>query len=501
MLLETILEQGRKRGGQIAIIDDVRRTTFRELLVGGQIFADMIDREFPGQPHIGLLVPQSAAFAMLFMAVRWTNRVAVPLNYLLRPAELLDICRDAELKTVFTVRHPLFNSLATALEAGGVRVVYLQDLLPLPRIAKIKAAILRRKPPKCDSADPAVILYTSGTSARPKGVVLTNGNLDSNAAGSIAHARFNGQMTFLGVLPMFHALGLMGCCLVPLSLACRMVYLARFSVPAVLQAIAEHQVQVLIAVPSMYAMLANAKNAGRDSLASVRYVISGGEPLSRSLMERFESRFGLSILEGFGLTETSPMVSFSTPWDHKPGSVGKPIPGQQLRIVDDLGADVPSGTDGELLLKGPNVMGGYFRRPAETAAVLSTDGWLKTGDIARIDAEGFLHITGRKKEMIIMAGEKVAPGEIEECLRQHPAVLLAAVIGVKDAQRGEVPVAFVQLEPDAQATPADLRAFVRQRLAPYKTPRDVHILTEMPRSATGKILKRELIPPAGAGLL
>lgn len=498
MLLETIVEQGSRRGGQIAIIDDVRSTTFRDLVIGGQVFADFLDSALPGEPHIGLLIPQSGAFAVLFLATRWANRVAVPLNYLLRPAELLEVCRDANLKTVFSIRHPLFTPLGEALTSAGLRVIYIQDLLPFSAWKKIKAAAFRRRLPKRDPAGPAVILYTSGTSSAPKGVVLTNGNLDSNAANSISHARFNQQMTFLGILPMFHALGLMGCCLVPLSLGCRVIYLARFSAPAVLQAIDRHQVQVLIAVPSMYALLANAKSASRESLASVQYVISGGEPLSLSLMERFNARFGQTILEGFGLTETAPMVSFSTPWDHKPGSVGKPIPAEQLRILDDSGADLPPGQDGELLIKGPNVMKGYYNRPTETAAVLSPDGWFKTGDIARIDTDGFLHITGRKKEMIIMAGEKIAPGEIEEILRQHPAVLLAAVIGVKDPQRGEVPVGFVQLQPDltAQPTPADLRSFVRQRLAPYKTPREIYIIDELPRSPTGKILKRELrLPP------
>ncbi len=501
MLLETIVEQASRRGGQIAIVDDVRSTTFRELVIGGQIFADFLDGAAPAEPHIGLLIPQSAAFAVAFLATRWSNRVAVPLNYLLRPAELLDICRDANLKTVFTIRHPLFTPLGEALTAAGLRVIYIQDLLPFSAWVKFKAAVFRRRLPRRDPADPAVILYTSGTSSTPKGVVLTNGNLDSNAANSIAHARFNQQMTFLGILPMFHALGLMGCCLVPLSLGCRVIYLARFSAPAVLQAIGRHQVQVLIAVPSMYALLANAKNANRESMAPVQYVISGGEPLSLSLMERFYERFGHTILQGFGLTETAPMVSFSTPWDHKPGSVGKPVPGEELRITDDSGADLPAGTDGELLIRGPNVMKGYYNRPVETAAVLSPDGWFKTGDIARIDSDGFLHITGRKKEMIIMAGEKIAPGEIEEILRQHPAVLLAAVIGAKDAQRGEVPIGFVQLQPDLTAppTPADLRTFVRQRLAPYKTPREIYIMDELPRSPTGKLLKRELrLPPQEA---
>lgn len=494
MLLEKIIDQARHRPREIAIVDDQRSVCFRDLVRAAQMMAGFIDATMPQTDRVGLLIPQSAGFAVAFLGARWTGRTVVPLNYLLKPEELVPIARLADLQCVLTIRY--FKELADGLRQAGVQVLFLEDM-PFKSLWPRIRSLVRRRLPDRHPDDVAAILYTSGTSAVPKGVMLTNANLDSNAADAIDHARFNYQMTFLGVLPMFHALGLMACFLVPLSLGCRVVYQARFNPPAVLEAIRKHRVEVLVAVPTMYALLANCKSASREALASVRYAISGGEPLPLGLVETFRDKFGLPLLEGFGLTETSPIVTLSTPWACKPGFVGKPLPHQQLRIVGENGANLGPNQDGELWIKGPNVMRGYHRDPQATAAVLTPDGWFKTGDIGRLDAEGYLAITGRKKEMIIMAGEKIAPGEIEDALRKHPAVLLVAVVGIKDDQRGEVPVAFVQLEPGIEARPTaqELRAFVRTRLAAYKTPREVYFVSEMPRSPTGKILKRALVPP------
>ena len=488
MLLEKVIEQGKSRPHDIAIIDDRRTLSFSQLRHGSNLMAGHLDKLAGHEERIGLLLPQSSAFAVAFGAARWSSRVAVPLNYLLRPPELIDICRDAEVKTVVTIHY--FDELSQALQAAGMQVVFMEEL-------SFKKIPWPRRLPQRKADDLAVILYTSGTSSSPKGVMLTSGNLDSNAADAIAHAQFSQQMTFLGVLPMFHALGLMAGFLVPLSLGCRVIYQARFSPAATLDLIVKNKIQVLLAVPTMYALLANCKSVSRTSMASVMYAISGGEPLPLALLEKYKSDFGIDMLEGFGLTETSPMVSFCVPWAHKPGSVGKPLPNVELRIVDETEKPLGPNQDGELWIRGRNVMKGYLNKPAETAAVLTADGWFKTGDIARVDDDGFLFITGRKKELIIMAGEKIAPYEIEEVIRQHPAVLLTAVIGVKDPQRGEVPVAFIQLEPGLTEKPTaqEIRVFVRQRLAPYKMPRDVYFLEDMPRSPTGKILKRALRVP------
>jgi long-chain acyl-CoA synthetase len=271
------------------------------------------------------------------------------------------------------------------------------------------------------------------------------------------------------------------------------------------EACKNHGVEVLIMVPTMFAVMAAAKAAKPEMLASAKYCISGGEPLPVTLIQQFKEKFNQDLYEGFGLTETSPIVALSTPWARKPGSVGKVIPDVIVKTVDENGADMAVGADGgELYIKGPNVMKGYYKKPELTAEVLTPDGWFKTGDIARVDEEGFLYITGRKKDMIIMAGEKVFPREIEDAIKQHPAVLHVGVIGVKDESRGEQPVAFIQLKPEAGAensgiakpTASEIRAFVRERIAPYKSPKEVYFLEQLPMTPTGKVLKRALKVPA-----
>jgi len=282
----------------------------------------------------------------------------------------------------------------------------------------------------------------------------------------------------------------------------------------VFEQVKAHGIEVLIMVPTMYAVMANAKAGKPESLAGVKIAVSGGEPLPVTLIEQFRAKFGITLMEGFGLTETSPIVALNMPWAHKQGSVGKVIPDVKIKTVDENGKELPIGQDGgELYIQGPNVMKGYYNRPDLTAEVFDGPAdmgpgngakrWFKTGDIARIDEEGYLYITGRKKDMIIMAGEKVFPREIEEAIKQHPAVLLVAVIGVKDESRGEMPVAFVQLKPEAgkeglaKPSEQEIRAFVRERIAPYKAPRSVYFMEEMPMTPTGKVLKRALKVPAG----
>jgi len=471
--------------------------------MGGNIMAGHIEKLAPDEQIIGLLVPPSAGFAVSLMATRWLGRITMPMNYLLKPGEMAAIIVDAGLGVMFTVR-PLqaLAEAAAALANPGLKkplkIVYLEDLsfvkIPWPR-----------KLPVRNPEDTAAIMYTSGTAGVPKGVMLSNRNLEADAVNSVEHARFTERTVFLGILPMFHTLGLMANCLIPLMLGCKVVCQARFSPPAVFEAVKAHQAEVLVLVPTMFAMLAQSKSAKADSLSTIKYAISGGEPLPVPLIHAFKETFGLTLMEGFGLTETSPIVALGVPWACKAGSVGKIIPHTTVRFVDDAGADVPAGADGELWIKGPQVMQGYYNKPVETAEVLTeADGdglrWFKTGDVAHLDEEGFLFITGRKKDMIIMAGEKVYPREIEEALKQHPAVLVAAVIGVKDETRGEMPVAFVQIKPDlpegvTKPSEGDLRGFVRERIAPFKTPRNVYFVKDMPRSATGKVLKRDLKLP------
>jgi long-chain acyl-CoA synthetase len=243
----------------------------------------------------------------------------------------------------------------------------------------------------------------------------------------------------------------------------------------------------------MYAAILRLKEASPADFKTIHAMISGGEPLAASLRDQFHARFGVPLLEAYGMTETSLAISVNTPRENQPGSVGKPIPGVQIRIVDDAGNVVAAGVPGEIWVKGPMVMKGYHNLPAETAAALTPDGYFKTGDLGIMQADGFVYITGRKKDLIIIAGEKASPREIEDILAAHPAIAEAAVIGKSDPHRGEVVAAFVKAKEGQSPIPEDLREFCRQRgLAQWKIPREIRIVPDLPRSPTGKVLKRLL---------
>ena len=285
----------------------------------------------------------------------------------------------------------------------------------------------------------------------------------------------------------------------PVRLGAMTVYQARFSATAVIKTIREQAISIIAAVPSMYAVLARLKDAGPEDMKSLYAAISGGEPLPAIVRQKFEEKFGKPIYEGYGLTETIGPIAFNVPGAIKPGSVGRTIPGAEIRIVDESGNALPKGQTGEVWLKGPMIMKGYFNLPDETAKALTADGFFKSGDLGFVDDEGYLHITGRKKDLIIVAGEKASPREIEEVILRHPAVKDAAVVGKKDASRGEVVVAFVTPKEGAGVKAEEIREFCRSSgLAQWKCPREVFVENDLPRSPTGKVLKRVLAEKVNA---
>jgi long-chain acyl-CoA synthetase len=347
--------------------------------------------------------------------------------------------------------------------------------------------------PKVDRDQTAVILYTSGTTAQPKGVELTFGNLHSNCVDCI-HSILNtaAPQKFLNILPPFHVFGLTANVLIPIFMRATVFAIPRFNPIVAVRAVEEQGITVILAIPSMYAAMLRVKSAKADAFRNIYVAISGGEPLAESVRVGFLERFDVSLGQGYGLTETSPVIA-ATPCDEiRPGIVGRPIRNVQARIIDDQGHSLPAGSDGEIVMKGPGLMKGYYRKPEETAKVIDRDGWFHTGDIGRFDPQGSLAITGRLKEMLIIGGENVFPREIEAVLEQHDAVLQAAVIGVPDGLRGEAPVAFVIPKKDMTVRDDELRNFARQRLAGYKTPRHVIVREDLPTGPTGKILKRKL---------
>jgi long-chain acyl-CoA synthetase len=344
--------------------------------------------------------------------------------------------------------------------------------------------------------DLAVIIYTSGTTGRPKGAMLTHGNLLSNVAASGSSIRVKARDRVIFFIPMFHSFTLTACILMPLSVGAGIIAVTRLrSLPHLVREMVVRRATIFIGIPHVYDVMAqHGLPWWARPLFRLRLCISGSAPLSAATLKAFERRVRIPLLEGYGLSETSPVVSIN-PLDgiRKPGSVGLPIPGVEVRIVSGDGGSLPPGEKGEIAVRGPNVMRGYLNRPRETKETIR-DGWLLTGDIGTLDGEGYLYIVDRKKEMILFHGMNVYPREIEEVLYRHPRVAEAAVVGKPDRHRGEIPVAFVSLregEGEGDAAP-ELIAWCRQYLAGYKVPHTIAILDKLPRNAAGKIVKNEL---------
>jgi len=485
MLLPAFLDTASRHGRKLAIRDVRREVTYDQLVVAAAALKRFIESE-TRRENIGILLPSTAAFAASFYGGLWAGKTVVPLNFLLHPTELKAVVADSGVDLILTCNH--FEDLVRQLPA---RAAFLERIGLKWRYLLSK---IRSFPPvpAVRPDDLAVILYTSGTTGMPRGVCLSHRNLYHDVTACIEHTHMDPEQRFLGVLPLFHTFGLTALLLAPTILGAGCSYHARFQPLDVLRTLAEDQISIFIAIPSMYAALARAKSASPEMFRSLRLPISGGEPLSPDLYDEYRDRFGVTILEGYGLTETSPVVAVNLPWANRAGTVGTPLPGVEVMSAGEDGRPVPPGESGEICVRGPTVMRGYYNRPDDTAAVLGPDGWLHTGDLGRIDPDGFISITGRKKDLIIVGGENVFPREVETVLEQHPAVAESSVIGISDPSRGEVVVGFVIPREGASVTPLELRDFCRDRLAGFKVPRQIIIDRDLPRGPTGKVLKRVL---------
>ncbi|MEM6394239.1 MAG: AMP-binding protein [Planctomycetota bacterium] len=490
------------------LVDDQRTWRGLEVLGGTYHLAATIKQQ-TDRPHVGIMLPTSGAFAAALLATWQAGRVPVPLNYLLTPEDLRYVIEDAGLDCVLTAGKLLDHIGGDSVLPDGVNAVKLETL-------NFKGLPPVRWPAKPKDDDLALILYTSGTSGKPKGVMLSHANLEANARGSIQHAGINHNTSFLGVLPQFHSFGVTVLTLMPLLLGAKVVYTARFVPKKLTELIKEHRPNIFVGVPSMYGALLAVKGVTPEDWASVNMPVVGGEPLPDAVRLGFAEKLNVHLLEGYGLTETAPVCHWATPTANKTHSVGKPVPGVRHFIVDDNNHLLGPDEEGEILLAGPNLMMGYYKLPELTDEVVFTldvpgeSGKpeplrvFRTGDIGKTDADGFLYITGRKKEMLIIAGENVFPREIEEVLNHCPGVGASAVIGKQDDTRGEVPIAFVEpcrnVYPDCDANPEGqgpdptaVRQYAQQNLPAYKVPREVRVLNRLPRNPTGKILRRQLI--------
>lgn len=477
-IIRTCLRNARRE----LIVDDRRTYRGLDLLIGALHLASEIERRSTTQT-VGIMLPTCGLFPMAALAAWMVGKTVVPLNYLLRPDELQFVVDDCGADTIISAGQML-EHMGTVPKAR--HLLKMEDVgftgFPEPHW-----------PAGARDDDLAVLLYTSGTSGRPKGVMLTHGNLAANIRQIGDWVDFTTRDILLGVLPQFHTFGLTVLTLLPLTGGCKVVYTARFVPHRIVKSIREHRPTAFIAIPSMYNALLHVKDAGPADFTSLRFAVSGGEPLPDAVFTAFRERYGITINEGYGLTETSPVTNWCRPHEWREHSVGRAVP-RVVEKIRDLATNQFLGPneDGEVLIAGPNIMRGYYNRPDETAAAFDERGYFKTGDIGRLDDDGHLFITGRLKEMMKVGGENVFPREIEEILNLHPAVGASGAIGVSDPIRGELPVAFVEFNEGQTATEVELLTWCRARLAGYKVPRSIVVVSELPRNPTGKIMRREL---------
>jgi long-chain acyl-CoA synthetase len=480
-----------------AIIFRDRRVTYRELQQLAGAATRLLKRTGIRAGDTVLLVsPNLPEFGVGYLGILMAGATVVPVNPLLKTEEVRYILEDSGAAAMVGVQASFATLQAARAGLGrGCPILSLDgpapgeagDLSLPPESGDLPSPSL----PSRAAEDVAVCLYTSGTTGRPKGALLSHRNLIANLESFRAVLPMTQEDVFLAVLPLFHAYGATVLFLEPLSIGATIVVEPRFVPEAVLRAIAQHRVTFFGGVPSMYAVLAATPRPAAD-FSAWRLCVSGGAPLPVAVAEAFEARYGIPIYEGYGPTECAPVLTVNPPFGkRKLGSVGPPIPQVELRIVDERGNLLPPGEVGEIVARGPNVMQGYLHRPVETAEALR-DGWYHTGDLGRVDEDGYYYIVDRKTDLILVGGLNVYPREVELVLGSHPAVAEAAVIGTPDPVRGEAPKAFVILRNGQDVSTLDLLQWCRQRLANYKVPRSIAVVPDLPRTVTGKILKTEI---------
>jgi long-chain acyl-CoA synthetase len=469
--------------------------TYRELDEESARVASLLrDRGLEPGDRVGIMLPNVAEFPVVYYGVLRAGGIVVPMNPLLKAREVAYYLGDSGAKLMF-VWHGFAEEAQDGAKQADAEAIVVDP-------ATFDETVLAAAQPVADVVerqddDTAVILYTSGTTGQPKGAELTHANLARNVEVTATDLlRLSADDVIFGGLPLFHSFGQTVTLNTAVATGACLTLLPRFDPEQALQILAGHHATIFAGVPTMYGALLRHPDRESYDVSALRVCVSGGAAMPVEVMRGFEEAFGCQVLEGYGLSETSPVACFNHPdRERKPGMIGTPIRGVEMRVVDEQGTDVPAGEVGEIAIRGHNIMKGYWQRAEETAKAMP-DGWFRTGDMGRIDEDGYFAIVDRKKELIIRGGYNVYPREIEEVVYEHPAVAEAAVIGVPHPELGEEVAAAVALKPGASATADELRDYVRGQVAAYKYPRHVWIVDALPKTATGKILKREIVPPA-----
>jgi long-chain acyl-CoA synthetase len=488
-LADILIETTQRHGDRPVVRLDDTVVTYAALEEASARVAGLLrERGIAAGDRVGIMMPNVPSFPVIYYGILRAGGIVVPMNVLLKGREAGFYLSDAGVELVFA-----WEECAAAAEEGaaeaGAEVIVVQ---PGAFERLLDAAEPARELAERAAGDTAVILYTSGTTGKPKGAELTHGNLRRNVEiAAIGLTRLSEDDLLLGALPLFHSFGQTCSMNSAVRTGASLDLMPRFDPTRALELMDSDGITVFQGVPTMYYALLNHPERDRYDTSKLRLCVSGGAALPVEVLRGFEQAFGAAILEGYGLSETSPVASFNQ-LDHerKPGSIGTPIEGVEMKVVDEDDNEVPPGEIGEIVIRGHNVMKGYWNRPDATAEAMR-GGWFHSGDLARMDEDGYFFIVDRKKDMILRGGYNVYPREVEEVLYEHPAILEAAVVGLPDERLGEEVGAAIALRPGADA----IRDFVKQRMAAYKYPRRIWFVDELPKTATGKILKREIEVP------
>jgi long-chain acyl-CoA synthetase len=446
----------------------------------------------PGD-RVGLMLPNVPYFPAIYYAILRAGGVVVPMNVLLKAREVKFYLGDSGAKLLFAWHDFAEAAVAGAEEAGAECI--------LVKPGEFEQLVMEHEPDPVmadrGADDTAVILYTSGTTGTPKGAELTHSNLRRNCTVTqTTLGEFSHEDVLLGALPLFHSFGQTCTMNSAVAIGACVTMLPRFDPEKALEIIERDGVTVFQGVPTMYNAMLHANRADSVDASCLRLCMSGGAAIPVELIRGFEQKFGCAILEGYGLSETSPVASFNHPdKERKPGSIGTPIEGVEMQVWDDDGNEVPQGEVGEIVIRGHNVMKGYWDRPEATEAAVDEDGWFRTGDMAKTDEDGYFFIVDRKKDLIIRGGYNVYPREVEEVLYEHPAIQEAAVVGVPDESLGEEVGAAVVLKKGESVDADEIKSYVKEQLAAYKYPRKIWFEDDLPKGPTGKILKRDIQVP------
>lgn len=484
MLIHQLIFEGAK---QKAVFLGRQDITYGQLQESVQKYRNYFyEKGIRAGEHVGLFSKNSPEFVISYMAIASLGAVVVPLNYQLVPREIAYIVKDAKMKRLISMS---YLDLRSELDNFQYDQEVMQLIIPefsgeLEHTECAQAPVVA-----IDPQDVCVIIYTSGTTGNPKGAILTHENLVSNAKSLLEVLPVTAEDNVLCVLPMYHCFSWTCAVLASLMKGAAIRIMETFVLKEALAVIAQERITVVYGVPPMYNLFVT--YGSKEGFADVKCFVSGGASLPETVARQFQEKFGKQVIEGYGLSEASPVVALNPVAKTKYRSIGKPLPGVKVRIIGGNGSEAFQGVVGELAVQGPNVMKGYYNLPAETEQALH-DGWLHTGDLAYRDQDGYLYIVDRLKDMIISSGENIYPREIEELLYAYPLIVEAAVVGFPDRLRGQAACAYVVATEGHRIDKKALRDYLQNKLASYKIPREFVQVAALPKNSTGKILKTVL---------